>query len=507
MRKRTLRPSQPIDGIAAPVAANVRACRYGYGYGYGGHRVALAVLLSCLGLLAAAPVAAASATIEGNVTNAIAGPEDGKDVANIEVTAYEASTGDAVDSGAPVLTGPLGVYKLTVPSGGDYLIGFKAPFEHPADFAPQFFPEESTLAAAHPVIVAESSTTSPVDAKLTEGASITGTVTDRDTHQPLGDVAAYALSTVQPEGFGSLAITNASGEYTLLGLPSGNVHLAFFSETLNASEGKYLPQIYNDQPLLEETFAPVELALLGTSVAVSAPNTTSGINAALVLREPVNVSAPVASGTLTVGQTLTCASGSWTGMASLSYAHQWLRDGVAIGGATASTYVIQAADQGHGLACQDTATNKLASVSATSNTLNVPPAVVVPITGPAPQPVVTLSGSTLLLSRGSSEVHVSCKDAACSGSLEAIERVTLKRRVDKKTVSKSEIIVLAKGSYTLAAGHSTTFVLRLTPAGKTALAKARRHRLTGALRASVTGGKTAEKSPVLIEISLAHSHK
>ena len=40
-------------------------------------RWALAVLLSCLGLLATASVAAASATIKGKVTNGIAGPEYG----------------------------------------------------------------------------------------------------------------------------------------------------------------------------------------------------------------------------------------------------------------------------------------------------------------------------------------------------------------------------------------------------------------------------------------------
>jgi hypothetical protein len=51
-----------------------------------------------------------------------------------------------------------------------------------------------------------------------------------------------------------------------------------------------------------------------------------------------------------------------------------LRDGTPIGGANTSAYVVQAADQSHGLVCQVTASNSAGSESATSNTLQVPPA-------------------------------------------------------------------------------------------------------------------------------------
>jgi hypothetical protein len=89
---------------------------------------------------------------------------------------------------------------------------------------------------------------------------------------------------------------------------------------------------------------------------------------------PVNTSPPLASGTLAPGQTLACAEGSWTGYPSPAFSYEWLRDGTPIAGASTSAYVVQAADEGHGLSCQVTASNSSGSETATSNTLQVPPA-------------------------------------------------------------------------------------------------------------------------------------
>jgi hypothetical protein len=463
-------------------------------------RLALAVLLSCLGLLATASVAAASATIKGKVTNGIAGPEYGDAVQSIEVTAYYAATGEAVSSEQEVDTGPLGTYELTVPSGGEYLIGFNSTFVVPTDFAPQYYPEEAKLVEAKSFVVGESGIKSGINAKLTQGAAISGVVTDADTHRPVPDVAVFAISKVQPSRIANVAVTNTSGEYTLMGLASGPADVAFYSEGLGAGEGRYIPQIYDDQTPLEADFGLADLVLQGTPIEVTIPDTTQGIDAALVLKEPVDTAAPVASGTAAVGQTLSCASGSWTGLAPLAYAHQWLRDGTAIGGANGSTYVVQVADQGHGLSCQETAKNEIASVNATSNTVAVPAAaVIIPPAVVPPVPRVTLSDSKVPVSGSSARVQVSCAGAPCSGSIELTERVLVKQRKGKKAGSKFKIVILGNGSYSLTTGHSATFVVHLTAAGKSTLAKARHHRLSGAILVSVAGGKSAERSPVPIE--------
>jgi hypothetical protein len=86
---------------------------------------------------------------------------------------------------------------------------------------------------------------------------------------------------------------------------------------------------------------------------------------------PVNSSLPVASGTPVLGQTLSCSSGLWASYPPPVFAYQWLRDGTPINRASTNTYVVQTADEGHGLACQITASNIAGAESVTSNTLQV----------------------------------------------------------------------------------------------------------------------------------------
>lgn len=89
------------------------------------------------------------------------------------------------------------------------------------------------------------------------------------------------------------------------------------------------------------------------------------------------------SGTPSVGQTLSCANGSWIGIPTISYAYKWQRDRGGVWG----TYVVQAADQGHSLACEVTASNPAGHAAATSNTLKV--------AAPLPPPPPALTGARL----------------------------------------------------------------------------------------------------------------
>jgi hypothetical protein len=84
------------------------------------------------------------------------------------------------------------------------------------------------------------------------------------------------------------------------------------------------------------------------------------------------LTAPNISGATTLGATLTATTGTWNYQPT-SYTYQWMRAGAAIAGATASTHVIVAADQGgNAITCVVTAVNKRGSTSATSNTITVP---------------------------------------------------------------------------------------------------------------------------------------
>ncbi|WP_395690831.1 hypothetical protein [Nocardioides sp.] len=100
---------------------------------------------------------------------------------------------------------------------------------------------------------------------------------------------------------------------------------------------------------------------------------------------PVNTARPVISGTVDVGETLTCSNGSWSG-APTSYTRVWQRDGVTIDGATDPAYDVVAGDAGTDLTCVVTAHNAAgASGPASSAAVTVPG-------GPVP-PVRTCRGS------------------------------------------------------------------------------------------------------------------
>jgi hypothetical protein len=94
---------------------------------------------------------------------------------------------------------------------------------------------------------------------------------------------------------------------------------------------------------------------------------SNAITAALgTVLPPANTTAPLVSGTGTVGQTLTCTQGIWT-LSPTAYAYQWLRSGAKITGAEASTHVLITSDSGHNISCRVTASTTAGSTSADSN--------------------------------------------------------------------------------------------------------------------------------------------
>lgn len=93
------------------------------------------------------------------------------------------------------------------------------------------------------------------------------------------------------------------------------------------------------------------------------------VNAPLEL--PINLVAPLISGTVSVGSVLYCTTGDWSGE-PINYAFQWRRDGVNISGAISTGYTITLTDVGTDLACMVTATNRVGlSQPALSNIVSV----------------------------------------------------------------------------------------------------------------------------------------
>jgi hypothetical protein len=106
----------------------------------------------------------------------------------------------------------------------------------------------------------------------------------------------------------------------------------------------------------------------GSSASID-PNSTGDFGQlvpiqATVVPVPINIGLPVISGTPTVGNTLSCSPGAWSGAPTFTY--QWLADGLPLAGATAPTHVIAAGEAGHALTCAVTATNVGGTATATS---------------------------------------------------------------------------------------------------------------------------------------------
>ena len=91
-----------------------------------------------------------------------------------------------------------------------------------------------------------------------------------------------------------------------------------------------------------------------------------------VATAPVNTALPGVGGTVVDGQTLTAGDGTWSGSTPMTFAYQWRRcnslgAGCAdIAGATGSTYQLVSSDVGSTFRVVVTATNAVASASATS---------------------------------------------------------------------------------------------------------------------------------------------
>ncbi len=415
--------------------------------------------------------------IKGTVTE-FTESEDIIPLGNIEVTAYE--TGETKFPVGSATTNTRGEYTIAGLASGKYKMEFSAEGSG-LNFVTQYYKEKTSLAAANPVPVIQGETIEGTNAELRVGGEISGTVTDAATHAPVSNVYVFAVG--PGEAIAGVALTDASGQYTIPGLASGVYQIEFIKL---GGGSPYITQYYDDEPSLASA----------NPVTASEGGMTPGIDAALVRKEPVDTAAPVVSGTPAVGRTLSCATGTWTGSPTLSYSHAWLRNGSAIPGAAASTYVVQTADQGTGLACRVTATNKSGSAAAVSNTLAVPAA---PPPLPPMRPEVKLLSPRIVVSGSSARVPIVCAKATCAGTVELTERIVVRRRRRGRTRLRRETVLLGRASYGLGAGQSATISVHLTRTGRRALARARHHRLPATAGVTVTGGTAIRESVVLTE--------
>jgi hypothetical protein len=237
------------------------------------------------------PVTAGSAThsidaimlhagqISGTVTDANGPLQD------IEVDAYDTSNNLLEE----VCTAADGTYTLTRLTSGSYHVGFNTSGLNVcglSNYLPRYYDSEASLPSADPVPVTAPSTTQHIDATLSAGAQISGRVTDKSSGDGVSPIRVVLLDTsgnpVTSTG------TDASGNYTFLGLHDGSYKVEFLD-----SSGAYATQYWDNAPT----------AGVADPVAVTSTSPASGIDAALTT---------TVTPTLTIGANLGLGSGTVT---------------------------------------------------------------------------------------------------------------------------------------------------------------------------------------------------
>jgi hypothetical protein len=149
-------------------------------------------------------------------------------------------------------------------------------------------------------------------------------------------------------------------------------------------------------PRLDDTEQRLEWKIAGMLNAIGGK--VKYLSAAAPVLVPVNTTLPAITGTAQVGFTLSGATGTWTNSPT-GYAYQWYSNGVAIGGATASTFLLTVIQIGAVITVQVTASNASGnSIPATSAATGVvlpqvPVNTVLPVITGTAQSGATLSGS------------------------------------------------------------------------------------------------------------------
>jgi hypothetical protein len=167
-----------------------------------------------------------------------------------------------------------GEYSVQLVSGGNYHIEFKVP--PPSSYvARTFYDGTFSFSEAVVVHVPEGGTTSGIDAELREGGYIKGAVTSAATKAGLEGLQVCAREPEHPRNLdlpeknSGCAKTNASGEYSIEGLATGEYEVEF--ALVLPSEFNDFNQFYDDKSSWPEA----------DLVSVTAGNTISGIDAEL----------------------------------------------------------------------------------------------------------------------------------------------------------------------------------------------------------------------------------
>jgi len=290
------------------------------------------------------------------------------------------------------VSGPRGASggDLNLAADGSYSIGGLAPGDYVVQFLRQSYWNGSEVVA--PTFMEE---------VYNDVYGVTGS-------QPVTVVGSATTSGID-------AGLNPAGHFTTLGTPSITVGSLALYSVLGSSTGSWQPSATaftyqwkrDGVPVAGATDSTYELTLddqdstLTLTVTATRSSFTSAArtSAPLVLQKFFTAAPmPSISGTAKAGSKLTASRGTWSPAPS-AFTYQWLRNGAAITGATASTYTLKTLDRGAKITVLVTASRAGYTTSPrTSPYLYIPK-----VFTKTPTPTITgtaRAGSTLTAHRG-----------------------------------------------------------------------------------------------------------
>lgn len=258
-------------------------------------------------------------SISGTVTSVVGGVALG----NIVVEAFAVGGGPALGSATTGMG--LGTYTLSGLPAGDYVLSF-TPLAAISPIIPEWYDGAATSAAATPVTVIGGQTTAGIDAVMTPGAQIYGTVTAASDGSQLEGITVDVLE-------GSAVIASAQSGAT------GNVYVS------RIPPGEYTVRFSDSSgPYLTQWFDGAASQGSAQSLVVEAGDVVFDIDASLT-RTLATTSQPTITGTPQIGAALFAATGSWS-PTPLDFSFQWRADGAPIAGATSSSFAPSADELG-----------------------------------------------------------------------------------------------------------------------------------------------------------------
>ncbi|MBN2005887.1 MAG: carboxypeptidase regulatory-like domain-containing protein [Anaerolineae bacterium] len=176
----------------------------------------------------------AQLTTGGIIAGVVTAAGSGAPLENIDVTAYDALSGNYANG---VATDAAGVYRISGLATGNYKLYFQDNLER---YANEYYNHKRNFNTGDPVAVTDGVTTT-IDVQLTTGSVFNGVVTAAGSGAPLESIRVRAYDAASGDQIKS-TYTDGAGEYRLAGLASGSYKL-YFQDTL----GRYLNEYYNDK--------------------------------------------------------------------------------------------------------------------------------------------------------------------------------------------------------------------------------------------------------------------